>query len=207
MIAFVRGPVLAIENDMITVDTGCLGYQVLVPMQQMDPKPTVGKDLFLHTHLQIREDAWTLFGFSDKEQLFAFRLLLSVSGIGAKTALAIINAMSVGQMAKSVLHADYESFAKTPGVGKKTAQRIVLELKDKFKDIALETDIVLENMANNPSDLGITEEDIVVVALKQLGYNNQEAKVLAWKARKQLSDHADDNQLIKEALRLAASQI
>ena len=204
MIAFVRGPVLSIENETLIIDAGSLGYQVMVPLNQMDPAPAVGIEIFLYTHLQIREDAWQLFGFPTKEQLFGFRLFLAVSGIGAKTALGIMNNMSMGQIVKAVLHADYNFFAKVPGIGKKTAQRIVLELKDKFKDIAVADDEQAMAIFTTAQQPETAEDDIVLAALKQLGYTQQEAKLLAAGARKSLAPAANENAIIKEALRIAA---
>lgn len=197
MIAFLRGKVFAIEEESIVVETGGFGISVMAPLAMMRPLPAVGEEIFLHTHLQVREDGWLLFGFPNHEQLEIFRYLLSVSGIGAKTSLAIVNALSADKIAAACSKGDYNSFCTVSGVGKKTAQRIVLELKDKFaKWQGTET-------AEDFIPDFYTDQDLLD-ALVNLGFGAAESRALAAKATAKLGKEADTNSLIKEALRMAA---
>jgi len=197
MIAFVRGKVFAIEEDTIIVETGGFGISVMAPLAMMRPLPSVGEDIFLHTHLQVREDGWLLFGFPNHEQLEIFRYLLSVSGIGAKTSLSIVNALTADKIASACAQGDYNSFCTVSGVGKKTAQRIVLELKDKFASW---------QGAEGAEDFipNFRADQDLLDALVNLGFGPAESRALAAKAAAKLGKEADTNTLIKEALRMAA---
>ena len=132
MISFVRGKVADLTGDALVIDLGGIGLEVFAPFARLQPAPAIGEEILLYTHLQIREDNWQLYGFTDKDQLTAFRLLLSVSGVGAKTALAIVDQLSVQRVVAAIAAKDSKPFTTVSGVGKKTAERIILELKDKF---------------------------------------------------------------------------
>ena len=200
MIAFINGKVASISEDEIQIDVNGIGFSVLVPINTFKPLPVVDEELMLYTYLQIREDAWQLFGFPEKEQLDIFKNLISVSGIGAKTALGIINNINIGSIIHAVLNNDSDAFCKAPGVGKKTAQRLLLELKDKLKSKwpQYEGSVELHPMASNTS----LDNDLVQ-ALSQLGYSATEARSLALKAAHNLGSTADSSQLLKEALKLS----
>ena len=125
MISFVRGKVADLTGDALVIDLGGIGLEVFAPFARLQPAPAIGEEILLYTHLQIREDNWQLYGFTDKDQLTAFRLLLSVSGVGAKTALAIVDQLSVQRVVAAIAAKDSKPFTTVSGVGKKTAERII----------------------------------------------------------------------------------
>lgn len=196
MIAFVRGRVEALEEENLIVQVGGVGLSVFVPYAMLDPYPAVGEEILLHTHLQVREDGWLLFGFGDKEQLRLFRLLLSVSGVGAKTALAIIDKLSPLRLAAAIAGQQRDALTAVSGVGKKTAERILLELKDKFPAVAAEAVSL-----SAPAEAQLNPE--LLAALKQLGYTATEARALALKAEALLGEQAAPELLLREALKIA----
>lgn len=200
MIAFINGKVATVSEDEIQIDVNGVGFSVLVPINTFKPLPVAGEEVMLYTYLQIREDAWQLFGFPEKEQLDIFKNLISVSGIGAKTALGIINNLSIGSIIHAVINNDTDSFCKAPGVGKKTAQRIALELKDKLKAKWPEYDV---DTASQHLTTNTSIDNDLVAALSQLGYSATESRSLALKAAQNLGSGADSNILLKEALKLS----
>ena len=200
MIAFVRGNIFDIEGDVITVDVNGAGLAVQTPINMIRPLPSVGESILLHTHLQIREDAWSLFGFNDKEQLEVFRYLISVSGIGAKTAVAIINDISINNIANAVKNKQADVFCTVSGVGKKTAERLILELKDKFAKWGVEA----TDDSESPSIQTGTVSNDVIAALTQLGFSGAESRALAAQATQTAGENASISKLITEALRLAS---
>ncbi len=203
MIAFIHGIVKDLDEESILLDTGGLGYQVYTPIAQFDSLPAVGEELQLYTALIVREDLWQLFGFTDKEQLMMFRLLNGVSGVGAKTALAILNTLSPALVVQSIITEHSASFQQVPGIGKKLAQRIVLELKDKCAKLNLAQTLPAGNLERPVDSLVRQVTDEVASALAQLGFTNLEARNLAAAAEKEAGPEAGLEQLVMTALRLA----
>jgi Holliday junction DNA helicase RuvA len=205
MIAFVRGKIFAVNEDSIIVEMSGVGLQVMAPQKSMNPRPFVGQEIMLHTHLQVREDAWQLFGFVEEEQLKLFRHLLAVSGIGAKTALAIVDNINAQTIIKALAEGNSDLFCKVPGVGKKTAQRLVVDLKDKFAlpfgqaGAGGGSGFATAFSSAIPSAYGD-----LLAALEQLGYRGAEARALAIQARQNLGEEAATAALLSEALKIAA---
>jgi len=197
MIAFLQGTVMDIDDDGLVINIGGVGLLVGVPFSMLDPRPQQGEEIALHTYLQVKEDGWQLFGFSSKEQLAVFKLLLSVSGIGAKTALAIIDRLHTANIAAAVTAGDISVFTAVSGVGKKTAERLMLELKDKIPSLG----IMGAPVPAAPKEAVLRKE--LLNALKQLGYTAAESRAFAMKAQEQLGDDADGEVLLREALRIA----
>lgn len=197
MISFIRGPVTAIEDDGLVVDIGALGLLVSAPMHMLQPRPVVGEEITLHTFLQVREDAWNLYGFADREQLRLFKLLLNISGIGAKTALAIVDSVSPSRFAMAVANKDAAPLTAVSGVGKKSAERILLELKDKFPAMTTEDGEAIPA----PAPEALNRE--LLAALKQLGYSATEARSFAMQAQGALGDDAPAEELLRESLKIA----
>jgi len=198
MISFIRGLLAEIQNDSLVIDLGGVGISVSVPISRLQPRPILNQEVFLHTYLQVREDAWTLYGFSDKEQLEMFRLLLSVSGIGAKTALAIVDKVNPQRFAAAIGEKDTKVFTAVSGVGKKSAERILLELKDKvdaFSTADAEASLAAAEVEALDSSL--------LAALKQLGYTATEARAFAMGAQEVLGPDASPEQLLRQALKIA----
>lgn len=199
MIAFVQGQVVDIENDGLILEIGGIGIAVLAPMSRLQPRPVVGETCHLYTHLQVREDAWTLYGFSDKEQLNMFRLLLGVTGVGAKTALAIVDLVNPSRFASAIAGKDVKTFTAVSGVGKKSAERILLELKDKVSAF-------ISGEKEEESNFSAPQDELdgdLLAALKQLGYTATEARAFALGAQATLGSNATTEQLLREALRIA----
>lgn len=173
MISYIKGSLADITEDSIVVDVSGIGWQIFVPGQVLDRLPAMGETVKVHTWLQVREDAMTLFGFLTKDDLRIFKLLIGVNGIGPKNALAILSVMSTDDLRFAILGDDAKAIAKTPGVGPKTAQRLILELKDK---VSLE-DAFEQKMAHvqeAQADVsGVKAE--AVMALTALGYSSSEA--------------------------------
>lgn len=132
MIAFLKGMVEDITGNSLVLDVHGVGYEVLVPGQILDLMGGTGQEIKLYTYMQVREDAVILFGFLTKDDLQMFRMLIAVNGVGPKAGLAILSALGADDLRFAVLADDAKRIAKTPGIGAKTAQKIILELKDKL---------------------------------------------------------------------------
>ena len=200
MFTFLRGHVAEKGPDRIALDVNGVGYEVFVP-RSVQQKLPVGIDATLLTHCHIREDAFTIFGFLREDEKTLFQMLLGISGVGPKVAIAILGAMSPRELGRAVTEHDVTAFTKVQGVGKKGAQRIVLEMKAK-----LGQDPVLNAILGEP-DTDEDDEDArddVIDALCALGCTIGEAKKAAQRARKELGDDAKDEEVVKAALRSMA---
>ena len=161
MIGRLTGTLAEKAPPQVLVDVGGVGYELDVPMSTFYALPANGETVSLFTHLVVREDAHNLYGFATGEERSAFRQLIRISGIGARTALAVLSGMSVGELAQCVALQDAARLTKIPGIGKKTAERLLLELKGRISE------------ATAPASGGGASE--VVQALVALGYNEKEA--------------------------------
>lgn len=201
MIASVRGEVILIEEDYLVVDVNGLGMQIFAPLNRMEGLYRLHEEIFLYTQLIVREDLWTLFGFADTEELSLFKQILNISGIGGKSALGIVNRLAPAEIAAAALNGETKPLESVPGVGKKTAQRIVLELKDKVEKMGIAGMAEISRPATDtPSKAGNND---AIAALCQLGYSTAEAKkaVVAVLAEDPLLD--SDALLRKALLRLS----
>ncbi len=192
MIGSLRGKLTAKHAPQIIVECQGVGYEVETPMSTFLELPSIGKDLFLHTHLLVREDAQILYGFSSEEERSLFRTVLRISGVGAKMGLAILSAMSVSDFNRCVQYEDAAMLVKIPGVGKKTAERLIIEMRDKIdktdigpgaakvaveaspRSEAVDALVTLGYKANEVNKLigamdveGKSAEDIIRLALRQ----------------------------------------
>jgi Holliday junction DNA helicase RuvA len=192
MIGRIHGKLVEKHPPQIVVDVGGVGYEVDVPMSTFYNLPATGADVALYTHLAVREDAHQLFGFATEAERHAFRQLLKISGVGARTALSVLSGLSVSDLRDAVVNQDSGRLTKVPGIGKKTAERLLLELRDKL-------DAVLAAPAAAKGD---GKAGDVMNALLSLGYNDKEA---AWAVR-QLPEGLAVADGIKQALRLLSKQ-
>ena len=133
MIGSLRGTVAMKQPPQVVVECGGVGYELDTPMSTFLGLPAVGANVFLYTHMVVREDAQTLYGFMSDEERVLFRMLLKVSGVGAKMGLAILSGMSVADFRRCVAYEDTAMLVKIPGVGKKTAERLIIEMRDKIE--------------------------------------------------------------------------
>lgn len=136
MIGSIRGRLTGKAPPHVLLECGGVGYEIETPMSTFFGLPGAGAEVFLHTHLLVREDAHVLFGFSTVEERALFRSLLKVSGVGAKIALAILSAMSVRDFERCVRHEDVAMLTKIPGIGRKTAERLIIEMRDRLGKVA-----------------------------------------------------------------------
>ena len=198
MFAFLRGTVAAKGINRIGLDVGGVGYEVWVP-ELVERKLAQGQTVTLLTYCHIREDAFQIFGFLREEEKALFKMLLGISGIGPKTALAVLSAMSVQQFGRAILENDVTAFTRVSGIGKRTGQRLILEMK-----VKLGQDAELSAILGEPEEAGTVETDDVIAALYSLGCTLAEARKAAAGARKALGDDATAEELVKAALRSMA---
>ena len=168
MIGRLNGKLVEKQPPQIVIDVGGVGYEVDVSMQTFYTLPPLGEPVQLFTQLVVREDAHLLFGFGSVQERATFRQLVKVSGIGAKTALGILSAMSAGELAQAVAQEDVGRLSSAPGIGKKTAERMVLELRGKLTPAA-DGGLLVPAPA-------VDETDDIVSTLLALGYNEREAR-------------------------------
>jgi len=161
LIGRLTGKLVAKHPPQVLVDVGGVGYELDVPMSTFYGLPATGEVVTLFTHLSVKEDSHTLFGFATLEERSAFRKLIRISGIGPRTALSVLSGLSVSELAQAVSLQDAVRLTKIPGIGKKTAERLLLELKGRISE------------ATTPAPRGGKSE--VVQALVALGYNEKEA--------------------------------
>lgn len=174
MYSYIKGQLAEIEEDKIVVEAGGIGYNIYTTGQTFQYLPPVGENVKVYTYLHLREDIMMLYGFLSKDELKVFKLLLGVNGIGPKGALAILSVMTTDDLRFAVLGDDAKAIAKAPGVGAKTAQRLILELKDKLKlEDAFEQKLSHAQAETTTNVNGIKNE--AVQALVALGYSSSEA--------------------------------
>ena len=164
MIGRLAGILLEKNPPQIVVDVHGVGYEVDVPMSTFFNLPAIGEKIALLTHFVVREDGQFLYGFGSEAERYAFRQLVKISGIGARTALSVLSCLSVGELAEAIARQEVGRLTKVPGIGKKTAERLLLELKGKLAD-ALPT-------ATHPVE---DSQHDILNALLALGYNDREA--------------------------------
>lgn len=191
MIGRLTGTLLEKSPPLVLVDCHGVGYEVDVPMSTFYNLPALGEPVSLLTHLAVREDAHQLFGFATEAERSAFRQLIRISGVGARTALAILSGLSVADLAQAVTLQEGARLVKVPGIGKKTAERLLLELKGK---LGAELPTAGSSAAQNDTQRDIEQ------ALLALGYNEKEAQA----ALKGLPEDISVSDGIKQALKALA---
>lgn len=198
MIGRLHGIILEKSPPEMVLDVQGVGYELLLPMTSFYNLPAINEPATIFTHLVVREDAHLLFGFAQKQDRTLFRELIKTNGVGPKLALAILSAMSVSQFATAVEQEELAKLTKIPGIGRKTAERLLVELKGKFKGIA-QSDFFVEQptqqiVASNTPDPADEARD----ALIALGYKPVDAEKMIKKVNK---TDATSEQLIREALK------
>ena len=169
MISQLRGKLIDKTPPQIVIDVQGVGYEVDVSMQTFYSLPSLNETIQLYTQLIVREDAHLLFGFASKVERATFRQLIKVSGIGAKTALGILSAMTTNELAHTIAEEDVKRLSSVPSIGKKTAERMILELRGKL--------VMEDNASDLLSSVPVTDEtEDIISTLLALGYNEREAK-------------------------------
>ena len=203
VIGRLRGIIVEKQPPLVLLEAGGVGYEVHMPMTCFYELPEAGQEAIVFTHFVVREDAQLLFGFNNKQERTLFRELIKVNGVGPKLALAILSGMSAQQFVNAVEREEPAALIKLPGIGKKTAERLVVEMKDRFKGLHGDlftpaADLVLTTPGNvTPAD---DAEQEAVAALVALGYKPQEASRMVSKIAR---PDANSETLIREALRAA----
>ena len=193
MIASLRGRLTLKQAPSIIIECSGVGYEVQTPMSTFLELPPTGDELFLFTHMVVREDAQTLYGFGTEEERALFRMLLKVSGVGAKMGLAVLSAMSVEGFRRCVEYEDSATLVKVPGIGKKTADRLIIEMRDR-----IDVPSAQSGPTKVPVDAGAKSE--AVDALISLGYKPREVQKL-------IGELDVDGKTAEDIIRLALRQV
>lgn len=194
MIASLRGKLLYSDESSVVIECGGVGIRCTVTKQALARLPKVESEVFFHTHMVVREDAMDLYGFSDIEELNAFKLVTSVNGVGAKMGIALLSQFSASQMLLYIASGDSKALTAASGVGMKLAQRIVLELKDKVGAVESSNSSDIIAVAQSQSVSAASE---AIEALIALGYTKGEASL----AVSRLDSNLSSSELIKLALK------
>ena len=173
MLAYIEGSLEIKTNNYAVIDVGGLGYKVNMSKKAIEAVGDIGDKIKVYTYFRVREDDISIFGFNTNEELRMFELLLSVSGIGAKVALTILSNIEITEFALAVITDDVNKIVKIPGIGKKSAQRIILELKDKLKAQQLE-DAEEQETKESKKEKNNEAEEEAIAALQILGYGKKE---------------------------------
>lgn len=195
MLAFLRGALAAVGKEAIIVEVNGIGFQLQVPASTLSRLPGLGAEVKLHTYLASREDGVSLYGFWGQDELAIFRLLLNVSGVGPKGAVGLLSALGPQELRLAIAQGDVDGLTRAPGIGKKTAQRIILELKDK---LAGEISRLEGEAAGKKAS---SEEEDAVAALVALGYSESEARRAARAAAEDAGGALPAASLVRSALK------
>ena len=197
MLAYIKGSLEIKTNDYIVIDVGGLGYKVNMSKKALEAVGNIGDKIKVYTYYRVREDDISIFGFNTNEELRMFELLLSVSGIGAKVALTILSNIEIAEFALAVITDDVNKIVKIPGIGKKSAQRIILELKDKLKAQQLAEEEEQGESKEVKQEKNNEAEEEAIAALQILGYGKKEIE----KAFEKLANkNVSVEELIKKGL-------
>jgi Holliday junction DNA helicase RuvA len=197
MISFIKGSLESISEDTLIIENNGIGYEVKVPISIVPRMPSIGGEVKIYTYHYVREDAMSLFGFLTRDDLDVFKKLLTVNGIGPKGALGILSTVTSDELIFAVMTGDDKTIAKAPGVGKKTAQRLIIDLKDKLK-LKDYSDIVEQEVEGSISLSASTDiKTEAINALIALGYSQNEAI----KVVRGLEGYQTVEDLLKQALK------
>ena len=178
MISYIKGELVWVSEDGIVVETGNIGYNIRVPLSVVNELPSVGGTVKIYTYMYVREDALHLYGFLTRDDLKIFQLLITVNGIGPKGALGILSTITPDDLRFAVLADDVKAISKAPGIGTKTASKLILELKDKLKlEDAFEQKLSHKDEVDNTGMFGNISEirNEAIQALVALGYSSTDA--------------------------------
>ncbi len=203
MIAYLNGTVESLESDNVVIDVNGIGYNVMISGSTADKMPGIGSTVKIYTYTCVREDAFNLFGFLSRDELNFFKMLISVSGIGPKGGLAILSVMTPDDLRFAILAGDAKAISRAPGIGKKTAERLVLELHDKISsDDIVSGKIGDGSVMGNAAEASGNSRDEAVAALVALGYGSSDALRAVRKAMADRPEISDDTEaILKSALK------
>lgn len=201
MISTLSGKITQKDANNVVVEVGGVGFEMMVPLSTYQSLPEPGADVRLFTYLHVREDILKLYGFSSDEERQIFKLLISISGVGPSTGMSILSGMTVRELKRAITYEDQRSLSAVPGIGKKTAQRLIVELKEKINTMAVPID--LNRLEPADQDLGMFND--AMGALTSLGIKPQAArtaidKVIKEEGREKLTVQ----ELIRKAIKYAS---
>ncbi len=199
MIAYLKGEIADITEDNLILEANNIGYNIKISSGTAGMLPGIGEEVKIYTYTYVREDAFLLYGFLTKDDLDIFKKLITVNGIGPKGGLAILSVMSADSLRFAIISGDVKEISKAPGIGKKTAERVILDLRDK---VSIEDTFVNKSMAGDLGDVSSGDTNIkneAIEALTALGYSASEAL----KAVKQVTvmEDMDTEDILKQALK------
>lgn len=203
MIAYIKGEIIDISEDNLILEANQIGYNIRISPGTAGRLPGIGEEVKIYTYTHVREDAFLLYGFLTKDDLDIFRRLITVNGIGPKGGLAILSVMTADNLRFAILSGDAKAIAKAPGIGAKTAERVILDLRDKISlEESLEKSFtggtgLGQDMAGSPKAAKARNE--AVEALSALGYSPSEALKAVKKV--EITDGMDTEEVLKQALR------
>jgi len=198
MIGFVQGEIVSVSADEVLIEAGGIGYNIMITAQTASLLPSAGESIRIYTYLSVREDAMKLYGFLTKDELDLFKLLICVNGIGPKGAMGILAVMDTDTVRMAILSGDAKTIGKCPGVGPKTAQRIILDLKDKIAVEDVLTSATQTVAAGNLSKTDNAVKNEAIEALVALGFSATEALRAVKKVD---ASGLDSSAVISEALK------
>ena len=206
MIAYVQGILENLEIDKAVIDVGGIGYEVNISASTCDRMPGLGDNVKLYTYMNVKEDEMSLFGFLTRDEIRMFRMLITVSGIGPKGALSILSVFDTDDLRFAILAGDVKTISKAPGIGKKTAERLVLELRNKISNADITGTEGIGQAAGSASIGKSSGEDAssrdeAVEALAALGYNATDAMKAVRKVLSASDDKLDTEAILKLALK------
>ena len=201
MYAYITGQIVDISEDNLVLECNNIGYNIRIPLSVAQRLPGIGASVKIYTYTSVREDAFQLFGFLSKDDLEIYRKLIAVNGIGPKGALSILSAMSADDLRFAILSGDAKAISKSPGIGNKSAERIILELKDKvhlMREDVLDSPVSAADVQSGSEALNEALE-----AMTALGYSPSEAL----KALRQITvtDDMDSGAVLKQALKIIST--
>lgn len=199
MIAFLKGELSAIYDDRIVIEVSGIGYNVMMPNSCISVLPGIGNTVKIYTYLSVREDAMWLYGFNTKDELDLYKLLITVNGVGPKAALMLMSFMDSSDLKFAILSSDSKTISKAPGIGPKTAQRLIIDLKDKI-DLLDSFESRMSNTVAASNTLSESKAE-AVDALVALGYSQKDAYAAV------SSTELDDDAMVEDILKLALRNI
>lgn len=203
MISYISGPLTEVEEDVIVVEGGAVGYNIHVPLSLLEQLPPLGSQVRIYTYLKVQEDAMTLYGFGSRHDLKMFKQLLGVNGVGPKGALAILSALNPADLRLAILSGDAKAISKAPGIGLKTAQRLILDLKDKVNMEDVLPSLAEDAPAREAKQAGLgPAAKEALDALVALGYSPMEAAKAV--RRVDAAESMTSEEVLKASLRYLA---
>ena len=202
MYAYIKGEIVDITEDNLVLECNNIGYNIRIPLSVAQRLPGIGATVKIYTYTSVREDAFNLFGFLSKDDLEIYKKLIAVNGIGPKGALSILSAMSADDLRFAILSGDAAAIAKAQGIGKKSAERIILELRDKVQfTVSAATDLEVLTSSDTTAETNAKNE--AIEALTSLGYSPSDA--LRAVRQVELTEDMDAGTILKQALKLIST--